>query len=130
MKKILIPTLIFAGLAFGCCKNDEPFHAYFYTTELTPDGPLKLYIDNAEKGELPVFKTAPKCGDSLAGRCIHLLLKAGKHKFAAKDRNGKEVSSGKMKECDTRSSVSGGMGGQEVRDDGDCTFINLFSTMP
>jgi len=118
MKKQFIRLLLLASTIIvltNCKKFGKDYDNYFFTDIENSAGPLTLFIDGKNKGELPNLKTSVSpTNDTVINNALHLILKSGKYKIEAKDNQGNVKCSGTLKFRTNRLSGSSTMGGQET----------------
>jgi hypothetical protein len=125
--KSLLVAVASILLFTACKKNDETYNAYFFTTKSPDEVKLSLFIDGEYKGELPYLNPKPTCdNDTLKQKALILRLGSGKHDFVAKDDQGNERSTNKVKITKNKTSCSGSNGGSEMTKQNDCLIVNLF----
>jgi hypothetical protein len=118
MKKRFITLILFASTIIvqtNCKKFGKDFETFFYTDGENSAGPLTLFVDAENKGELPNLKTSvSSTNDTVINNALHLKLKSGKYKIEAKDRQGNLKFSGTLKFRSNSVGGSSTMGGQEI----------------
>jgi hypothetical protein len=115
MKKHFIKLILFASTIIvltNCKKIGKDFETYFYTDIENSAGPLTLFVDGKNKGELPNLKTSiSTTNDTIINNALHLTLKSGKYKIEAKDNQGNVKVSGHVKFRTNATGTGGTMGG-------------------
>lgn len=118
MKKHFIKLILFASTIIvltNCKKIGKDYDNYFFTDIENSAGPLILFIDGKNKGELPNLKTSVSpTNDTVINNALHLILKSGKYKIEAKDSQGNLKCSGTLKFRTNSLNGSSTMGGQET----------------
>ena len=129
MKKYLIKLILFASTIIvltNCKKFGKDFDTYFYTDIENSAGPLTLFVDGKNKGELPNLKTSVSpTNDTVINNALHLILKSGRYKIEAKDNQGNLKCSGTLKFRSNSLSGSNTMGGQETSTSGKIVVTKL-----
>jgi len=94
--KLIGLVLIFA-ITTHCKKVNEDSDVYFYTSNKSTST-LKLYINQKEKGELPVINTCLSAkNDTILCKAIHLKLVPREYKLEVRGENGDVKFSGLFK---------------------------------
>ena len=129
MKKHFIKLVLLALTIIvmtKCKKIGKDFDTYFYTDIENLAGPLTLFIDGRNKGELPNLKTSVSpTNDTVISNALHLILKSGRYKIEAKDNQGNLKCSGTLKFRSNSLSGSNTMGGQETSTSGKIVVTKL-----
>ena len=129
MKKQLIKLILFASTIIvltNCKKYGQDFDTYFYTDIQNSAGPLILFVDDKNKGELPNLKTSVSAtNDTIINNALHLTLKSGKYKIEAKDSQGNLKCSGTLKFRSNSIGTTGTMGGQATASSGKTIVTKL-----
>ena len=129
MKKQFIRLLLLASTIIvltNCKKFGKDYDNYFFTDIENSAGPLTLFIDGKNKGELPNLKTSVSpTNDTVINNALHLILKSGKYKIEAKDNQGNVKCSGTLKFRLNSLSTSGTMGGQATASSGKTIVTKL-----
>ena len=129
MKKHFIKLILFASTIIvltNCKKFGKDFDTYFYTDIENSAGPLTLFVDGKNKGELPNLKTSVSpTNDTIINNALHLTLKSGKYKIEAKDNQGNVKCSGTLKFRSNSLSGSSTMGGQATATSGKTVVTKL-----
>ena len=127
-KSILKLTLLLSTIIVltNCKKFGKEHDTYFYTGVDNTTGPLTLFIDGKDRGQLPTLKVIiSPSNDTIIKNALHLTLNSGKYKFEAKDSQGNLKCSGTLKFKSNSLSGSSTMGSQETSSSGKVVVTKL-----
>ena len=129
MRRPFLKYVAFASMIVvltNCKKLGKDYDTYFYTDIENSYGPLTLYVDGENRGELPNLKTSVSPGnDTIINNALHLTLKSGRYKIEGKDDQGNVKCSGTLKFRTNSLSCSGTMGGQATASSGKIIVTKL-----
>ena len=130
MKKQLIKLLLLASTLIvltNCKKFGRSYDAYFYADIEASAGPLTLFIDNQNKGELPNLKTSVSpTNDTILNNALHLKIKSGKYNIEAKDAQGNVKCSGTLKFRGNNLNVTGKTGGHAASGNDNTVAVKFY----
>jgi uncharacterized membrane protein YgcG len=122
---ILCVAISFA-FVFSQCKKEKDItvNAHFYYLDTAYKAPVRLFLDNQDRGVLPKLASMPDCGQAdLNNITLSFPLKSGKYKLEVKDTSGNILSSSSFSFSENSSSGSGGVGREESSLSGDCMLL-------
>jgi hypothetical protein len=129
MRKQFSKCLVFAALMVAlvnCKKFGKDHETYFYTDIENASGPLTLYVDGENKGQLPNLKTSVSpSNDTVINNALHLTLRSGRYKIEAKDDQGNVKCAGALKFRANSLNCSSTMGGQATASSGKIIVTKL-----